>query len=124
MDDELKKVRERFSAVSWTLGYFEITAVSNATGILRRALTQESRELASQSSLNERGHGWRRPSGGDRKSVTTKDTTGFRIGGLERANGGGSNGSLVRWCKTELQVLTSKLNLNIRACHLPPGSST
>jgi hypothetical protein len=89
MDDELKKVEQRFGSLSWALdertrrlfgaaeakalGYGGVTAVSKATGISRRALTQGCRELASQSSPKGRGHGWRRRSGGGRKSITSKD---------------------------------------------------
>ncbi len=42
---------------------------------------------------------------------------------LITADGGGSNGSRVRLWKTELQALANELNLDIRVCHLPPGTS-
>ena len=39
------------------------------------------------------------------------------------ADGGGSNGSRVRLWKLELQGLADELNLPIRVCHFPPGTS-
>ncbi|MHB1267716.1 MAG: ISAzo13 family transposase [Acidithiobacillus ferriphilus] len=39
------------------------------------------------------------------------------------ADGGGSNGSRVRLWKLELQSLADELNLPIRVCHFPPGTS-
>ena len=39
------------------------------------------------------------------------------------ADGGGSNGSRVRLWKLELQGLADDLNLPIRVCHFPPGTS-
>jgi hypothetical protein len=39
------------------------------------------------------------------------------------ADGGGSNGSRVRLWKLELQGLADELNLQIRVCHFPPGTS-
>ena len=64
--DETAKVAKRFKALGWALdermrrlygaaeaeglGYGGISAVSKATGISRRALTQGTKELAKQSS--------------------------------------------------------------------------
>ena len=42
---------------------------------------------------------------------------------LITADGGGSNGSRVRWWKVELQKLADQLGLAITVCHLPPGTS-
>ena len=39
------------------------------------------------------------------------------------ADGGGSNGSRVRLWKLELQGLAVELDMSIRVCHLPPGTS-
>ena len=39
------------------------------------------------------------------------------------ADGGGSNGSRTRLWKVQLQDLANELNLRIRVCHLPPGTS-
>ena len=39
------------------------------------------------------------------------------------ADGGGSNGSRVRLWKRELQKLANELGIDIRAHHLPPGTS-
>jgi len=39
------------------------------------------------------------------------------------ADGGGSNGSRVRLWKLELQRLADQLQLSIRVCHFPPGTS-
>ncbi|MBU2769428.1 ISAzo13 family transposase, partial [Acidithiobacillus ferrivorans] len=39
------------------------------------------------------------------------------------ADGGGSNGSRVRLWKLELQGLADELNLPIRVCHFPLGTS-
>jgi len=70
------------------------------------------------------------------------DTAGFAVNAIRRwwhsmgqarypaarsllitADCGGSNGSRVRLCKRELQVLASELGLTITVCHLPPGTS-
>ncbi len=42
---------------------------------------------------------------------------------LITADAGGSNGSRVRLWKLELQKLANETGLNIRVCHLPPGTS-
>ncbi len=39
------------------------------------------------------------------------------------ADGGGSNGSRVKLWKLELQWLANELDLTIRVCHFPPGTS-
>ena len=39
------------------------------------------------------------------------------------ADGGGSNDSRVHLWKLELQGLADELNLPIRVCHFPPGTS-
>ncbi len=39
------------------------------------------------------------------------------------ADGGGSNGSRVRLWKLELKRLVNELDLTIRVCHFPPGTS-
>jgi hypothetical protein len=42
---------------------------------------------------------------------------------LISADGGGSNGSRVRWWKGELQPLADETGLAITVCHVPPGTS-
>lgn len=42
---------------------------------------------------------------------------------LITADGGGSNGYRVRLWKSELQKLATELELTIKVCHLPPGTS-
>ena len=42
---------------------------------------------------------------------------------LITADCGGSNGYRVRLWKTELQKLADRINLTIKVCHLPPGTS-
>jgi transposase len=42
---------------------------------------------------------------------------------LISADGGGSNGSRVRWWKWELHQWADETKLAIRVCHLPPGTS-
>jgi transposase len=42
---------------------------------------------------------------------------------LISADGGGSNGSRVRWWKWDLQQWADETKLAIRVCHLPPGTS-
>ena len=39
------------------------------------------------------------------------------------ADGGGSNGSCVRFWEWELQHLADETGLSITVCHLPPGTS-
>jgi len=41
---------------------------------------------------------------------------------LITADSGGSNGSRVRLWKVELQTLADETGLELRACHLPPGT--
>ena len=42
---------------------------------------------------------------------------------LITADGGGSNGSRLRWWKTQLAELAAQTGLQITVCHLPPGTS-
>jgi len=42
---------------------------------------------------------------------------------LITADGGGSNGSRLRWWKTQLAQLATETGLRITVCHLPPGTS-
>ena len=42
---------------------------------------------------------------------------------LITADGGGSNGSRLRWGKTQLAELAAQTGLQITVCHLPPGTS-
>jgi Rhodopirellula transposase DDE domain len=42
---------------------------------------------------------------------------------LITAEGGGSNGSRLRWWKTQLAQLGAETGLQITVCHLPPGTS-
>ena len=42
---------------------------------------------------------------------------------LITADAGGSNGSRLRWWKTEIQTLADELQIPISICHFPPGTS-
>ena len=42
---------------------------------------------------------------------------------LITADGGGSNGSRVRWWKVELQKFVDEAGVAVQVCHLPPGTS-
>ena len=124
--DETVKVAKRFKALGWALdermrrlygaaeaeglGYGGISAVSKATGISRRALTQGAKELAKQSSPAGQAAGRQRRAGAGRKPSTTKDAE--LLGALEALIEPSTRGdpeSPLRWTCLSLRQLADAL---------------